>query len=171
MAPCGRKVWAALVWLTALMTLLSSLPHFDCRCPGGRVKRFCVGLYVSACCCGGSCCSSAPPGRRVPGPLVPSARSPCPCCTHKPQAPGGKAGTAERDVGSASCVKTLAAAPLLAMGEVRTDGDEDPPTESLPPQPAPGGFAAACVPPGNNCHVGPSPPPINLLILLRHLLI
>lgn len=52
---CGT-IRVALVWLTALTTLVSGTPHLTCVCPDGHVKLFCLSAYpgLGAFCCGGA---------------------------------------------------------------------------------------------------------------------
>ena len=59
MRTIGRTALTGLVWLTAAMTLVAGLPHFDCRCPSGQVKPFCLATASkkTGCCCGGACCT------------------------------------------------------------------------------------------------------------------
>lgn len=47
--------------LTATMTLVAGVPHFDCLCPNGRVKQLCLTWTTAKnpCCCGGACCSAS----------------------------------------------------------------------------------------------------------------
>src|SRR5262245_60405924 len=44
------------VWLTAIMTLVAGLPHFQCLCPDGTTKAVCVVPAPDSCCCNGGCC-------------------------------------------------------------------------------------------------------------------
>lgn len=39
--------------VTAAMTLVAAMPHFECRCPDGYLKPFCFGCVsrASGCCC------------------------------------------------------------------------------------------------------------------------
>src|SRR6266850_4003434 len=58
----GRSVlWSILTWLTVQSTLFAGLPHFQCQCPTGRLKPFCLGLASSPgkCCCGSRGCGSS----------------------------------------------------------------------------------------------------------------
>lgn len=53
-----------LVHLTAILTLIATFPHVECRCPNGCVKPFCIHslLRLSECCCTpteGTCCGRA----------------------------------------------------------------------------------------------------------------
>jgi hypothetical protein len=55
-----RTVRFVVVVLTAGMTLLTGIPHFDCVCPNGQHKPFCLSLSsANGCCCGGACCSGS----------------------------------------------------------------------------------------------------------------
>ena len=60
MFPLQKMAVSALVWLTAVMTLIAGSPHFDCVCPDGHFKLFCLAsaFEKAGCCCGGRCCSS-----------------------------------------------------------------------------------------------------------------
>ena len=62
----------ALVWLTALTTLVSGAPHLTCVCPNGHVKLFCLSAYpgFGAFCCGGS------------GQTTDESRHACCCARH-----------------------------------------------------------------------------------------
>jgi hypothetical protein len=59
----------AIVWLTAVSTLLASLPHIECRCPDGRVKVLCVTALVDPA----TDCRAE----------LPTELAPC-CCQKKP---------------------------------------------------------------------------------------
>lgn len=161
MATCGRKVRAAFVWLTALMTLAAGLPRFDCRCPDGQVKLFCTGQTSAACCCDNSCCSPTP--TRGTTPQVAPADY-CPRCGHEPTAPAGAA------VGGASCVMTLAEAPDLSAGEARTAAEPESDVDTLAPISL-GGIQATQPAQAPTCQAGLPPPPLDLVILLCHFII
>lgn len=107
MVAFGKKARVAHVWLTALLTLVSGIPHVQCRCPSGRLKPFCLsfpfrsGASASCCCAAGgsssgSCClapDSPPAGETVPT-----------CCNH---AHGRRAREGSR-AGASCCSRTLA---------------------------------------------------------------
>jgi hypothetical protein len=44
MACVPKILCAGHVWLTAAMTLVAGFPHFECRCPAGQFKPFCLGF-------------------------------------------------------------------------------------------------------------------------------
>jgi hypothetical protein len=44
------------VWLTAIMTLVAGLPHWQCLCPNGTTKSARLELTAQACCGNGDCC-------------------------------------------------------------------------------------------------------------------
>jgi hypothetical protein len=106
-----RILSAACVWLTAVMTVIAGLPHFECRCPGGRLKPFCLGTpsHTHACCCcgGGPCCcrSAAVAGPAAEEPAGPS------CCARidEPSAPQQVSAGRPPSVQPKGCVRTLAA--------------------------------------------------------------
>ena len=105
-------VRAGFVWLTAVATLIASVPHCDCLCPNGQRKPFCLGVSTarSGCCCGGSCCSSSPGGdgccqAHGPAPAAPEGEH-ASCCTSK-QPKTGLPGPAAQ-AGGGCCQKTLA---------------------------------------------------------------
>lgn len=46
----------AQAWLMTVAALLAGVPYFDCICPGGSYKPFCLGLRMGAAgCCSGGC--------------------------------------------------------------------------------------------------------------------
>jgi hypothetical protein len=82
-----RTVLVSLVWLTAAMTLVAGSPHFDCLCPNGHHKPFCLGslLWTASCCCRGVSPAAAPTPsccRQVHGPVRQTSGS---CCCHRAQ--------------------------------------------------------------------------------------
>ena len=105
---CGT-IRAALVWLTALTTLVSGAPHLTCVCPDGRVTFFCLSAYpgLGTLCCGGAgrpadgtkqaCCCAGQDGRSGGRTVVP------PCCRAARRSPGAAPSHAE----SPGCHKTL----------------------------------------------------------------
>jgi len=103
-----ERIMSGLTWLVVLLTPLTGVPHFVCRCPNGRVKPYCLGLASKAtgCCCGCACCRRVTDGRR------------CCCCT-------GGASSVQRpstepspdglgSVEKSGCSKTLAEQEALA---------------------------------------------------------
>jgi hypothetical protein len=105
-----RIIRAAFIWLTALMTLVTGLPHFRCQCPNGSVKPFCFGYgcSASACCCGNAC-ESVPAGvrhGRAPAPGR-NRRAAC-CCTNVTRSSDSARSGGVPHVQSRGCVKSLA---------------------------------------------------------------
>ncbi len=127
-----RTALAGLVWLTAAMTLVAGFPHLDCRCPGGQLKRFCLGSSKgSACCCGGACCSGGD-GHRCCccSPRGPGAKSgqQAACCPHvQDTAPERRPADACR-ADSEHCVKSLASGELVALLPGKKSPTTDPST-------------------------------------------
>lgn len=119
MRTIGRTALTGLVWLTAAMTLVAGLPHFDCRCPSGQVKPFCLATASkkTGCCCGGACCAGASGGGyccNSPGSSPERHGHKPPCCAQEKAPPGGNQpfdGPHLDHCGG--CVKTLAASPVL----------------------------------------------------------
>ena len=115
MATWRRMFLVAHVWLTAFMTLIVSTPHFDCRCPDGRIKPFCLALLTgkTGCCCESSCCSVSigVDARGLATHASPSGTVPkntCCCCNGTQENAGDESRTTPR-LGKAGCQKTLTA--------------------------------------------------------------
>lgn len=53
-----ERILNGLTWLVVLLTPLTGIPHFVCRCPNGRTKPYCLGFVskTTGCCCGCACC-------------------------------------------------------------------------------------------------------------------
>jgi hypothetical protein len=109
MSSAGKTTWAVFGWLTAVMTLVAGLPHFQCQCPNGSIKPFCFGVFCSStgCCCN-NVCSGAPKGvyRNGRGAAQGKGRAAC-CCrnTGSPSAPRSSSGTPQ--VQATGCQKSL----------------------------------------------------------------
>jgi hypothetical protein len=100
-----RYALVALVWLTAVTTVIGGTPRLSCLCPNGETKPLCLGTLTpstSSCCCGGACCSAEP---------IPTAAAASPCCSHA--APAGE----EAGVESACCEQQLIEADVQAAPE------------------------------------------------------
>jgi hypothetical protein len=103
-----QRTMSGLTWLTILLTPLTGMPHFVCRCPNGRVKPYCLGLAskASGCCCGCACCRRASEGK-------------C-CCCHTGGASSVQATSAapspdsHYSVGKTGCAKSLAGQAVFA---------------------------------------------------------
>jgi hypothetical protein len=178
MAILGRMIWAGQVWLTALLALAANFPHFECRCPNGQVKPYCLGFCgkSSGCCCFRCGCGSA--GRQ--GPRCCQARraeshgnARRACCHGRHQSrpaselPSERSSVAERTV----CVKTLAGVSAFVRAAVPTGGPGLIPAVPLCPH----GFRAGVSLPATH---GPfrwqihSPaPPADLVTVLQRLLL
>jgi hypothetical protein len=173
----ARILWACHVWLTAAMTLVAGLPHFQCLCPNGRVKALCLSLAPkpSGCCCGGACCSSAQS----------SAGS---CCAHnakaaEPQAEASCCGQPKRQpteklpgagfhAAGTGCVKT----PVRAEPRALPKGDTEPGQLLIPDASLPGHTPVTHALPATAhastfWHGHSLAPPPDLVIVLQHFLI
>jgi hypothetical protein len=109
MIASGRTIWAGFSWLTAVMTLVTGLPHFQCQCPNGSIKPYCFGVFCSStgCCCN-NVCSGGPKGfcRNGRGAAQGKGRAAC-CCrnTGSLSAPGSSSGKPQ--VQTTGCQKSL----------------------------------------------------------------
>lgn len=161
------------VWLTAVMTLIGGLPHFDCRCPDGHLKQFCLAVAAkrTGCCCGGGCCGGQGNGccgvKPNAGPKRPAVPS---CCEHQ-----SSETTARSPVGvdgqAPGCVRTvaqtdLATAPSPAIGKL----DFATAAPLLCPHTSANLLVVSTLPHGRESLHGVGPPP-DLIALLQHLLI
>lgn len=165
---------AGFVWLTAVTTLIASVPHFHCICPNGQRKPFCFGLASSStgCCCGGSCCSSSSGGMCCAQVQDSSAdeQAEAPCCHKNRQQPSTVSPGSDSQLQGSCCNKTW------TTGEYAIPG----PTKATAEEPSSQGFS---VTPFQVAHASPDlicgglriswahhhlPPPINLIIALQH---
>lgn len=98
------------IGLTALMTLVTGLPHFRCQCPNGSIKPFCFGYGCSgsACCCGGACPSSPAEVRHGRAPAPARGRRAACCLAYATNpADGGRSGGAPH-AQNRGCIKSFA---------------------------------------------------------------
>src|SRR6516164_8009702 len=101
------------VWATAISTLFAGIPHFDCRCPNGHIKPFCLALLIgkTGCCCEGSCCASSPreDGKGLgthASPSLAATKKTCCCCKAHREVAGNNSRTDVR-LEKLGCQKTL----------------------------------------------------------------
>jgi hypothetical protein len=111
MASWRRMFLVAHVWLTALMTLLTGLPHFRCQCPSGYVKSLCFSGFFSTgeCCCAGSCCapsSGAGATRSCDAPIERKVKRSC-CCCHATAAQNTGKKYSHSEIKIPGCKRTL----------------------------------------------------------------
>jgi len=174
MKPVGTITRAVFGWLTAIMTLVAGLPHFQCQCPNGAVKPFCFGFFCSSsgCCCGDACASGAkecrpaakaPPGRK--------GKAPC-CCGRAGRQPTRAPADPNPHVQTRGCAKSFAPQQNLApAGAPKMIGDQGIGGPFLPVALA---FAhvdsAAARADDRGVHL-PAPPPPDLVIVLQRFLI
>src|SRR4051812_29868431 len=91
-----RSMSVLTVWLTAATTLFATSPHFECVCPDGTRKPFCLSSFLGdPSCCGQETCASA--GNQHDG--APS----CCCASHGVQAPKATRTGRPRFVAGISC--------------------------------------------------------------------
>jgi hypothetical protein len=174
MSAVGRTTWAGFGWLTAVMTLVASLPHFQCQCPNGSVKPFCFGVFCSSsgCCCG-DVCSGGPKDSQCNSKATPArkGRAPC-CCAHPISKAQPKSSDGPPCIEGRGCQKSLAQqqpfAPLAPTKGVHGLGTADQTLLSAA-IPTPLGSAR----PGTEMSVLhlAVPPPSDLVILLQRFLI
>jgi len=156
------------VWLTAVMVLIAGSPYIVCHCPDGHRKLFCVNSSVHANgCCGGS---SYPDS---------SKQKPSCCQSHKGQS-DASSGTRCR-VDSRGCSKVLTPPAVVAVSDSRTTaasrGADATPLAALAELLASALCSDFVLSPLSMAR-GPeawrdhhSPPPPDLIVTLRHLLV
>lgn len=170
-----KAIQVGFVWLMAVTTLIASVPHFDCICPNGQRKLFCLGLPTQrpGCCCGGACCSSSggkcccqaqdsPPGEQ--------AEQTCCCCESQPHASNDTSTSGIQAKGNC-CKKTLAHDEFVNpttqdAKQNLADGFSVPLLQFAPLLPAPRESHLRF-----SRHRYELPPPPDLVITLQHFLI
>lgn len=164
--------------MTAVMTLVAGTPHFDCRCPNGNVKPFCLALLTgkTGCCCEGSCCSTSPgndgEGLAAHASLSATVAKKTCCCCKAHQENARDASQTDARLGKAGCQKTLAKA-AVAVAEPTVKAPVQDLTAHLfvpAPEPVTGqdGFGACdCL----FAHRYHWPPPTDLVTVLQRFLI
>ena len=173
MGAIGRTTRAGFGWLTAIMTLVASLPHFECQCPNGSIKPFCFGVFCSSsgCCCG-DVCSGAPKGSRCDAGPAPARKGrPACCCGHSGGRPAPQDSGPPRLEGK-GCQKTLAQQQqLAASAPTKVVHDRGVAHAAL--------LAPTALGPVGSAHTGAernglhlaAPPPPDLVIVLQRFLI
>lgn len=175
-----RAVQTGAIWLTAIMTLVAGTPHFDCRCPNGNVKPFCLALLTgkTGCCCEGSCCAALPGDdgeglATCDSPFATAAKETCCCCQARQANAKGESGAGDARLGKSGCQKTLAqAAVAVAESPVKDT------VQALAAHPV----APVLAPVSGQDRFGPCdhltdypshrrPPPTDLVTVLQHFLI
>jgi hypothetical protein len=107
----GKAAGVGLTYLTAIMTLFVGLPHFECRCPDGHIKLFCLGAALPDK--GSSCC-------REQAALNAGRANQRSCCGHghggrRAEAPAGR-----DHLQAAGCQKVLVQAEDIALSSGKT---------------------------------------------------
>ena len=163
-----------IVWLTAGMSFVAGLPHFDCVCPNGNHKPFCFGFGFGADgCCGRACCSSTPTTEPIASqPTTEPVNEACCCCCHTTRAPS-HASFPTLEARSAGCHKTLVQATLVVepVSSISLDSDlarslslPSVTDQSLSLSAGTGDWSVSWEPQR-------LPPPTDLVIALRHFVI
>jgi hypothetical protein len=170
----GKTTWAGFGWLTAVMTLVAGLPHFQCQCPNGAIKPFCFGVFCSssACCCGNGSSGGPKDSRRNARPVAGRKGRPACCCGRtnslaKPKDSGGPP-----CVDGKGCQKSLTQqqqfAPTTPTKIVHDPGAADP---ALCTSAALALLASARTPDEVSRLHFADPPPPDLVIVLQRFLI
>ncbi len=172
----GSAVQVGFVCLTAVSTLIAGVPHFDCICPNGTHKAFCLGSAsprTGGCCCGGSCCSSSAGGSCQAQDSSPAPQGDQACCCKSQPQPSSEAPATGSQVKGSCCTKTLAEGQLLTVSPTTTGAHQNLTDNFSTPLPQPASRYPALV-------VGQSlfawhrcdlPPPPDLVLTLQHFLI
>src|SRR5262249_55000414 len=106
MSGFGKAAGVGLTYLTAIMTLFAGLPRFECRCPDGHIKLFCLGSALPDT--GKSCCR----GHDAVGSGRVKQRS---CCGHGIRGPRPEVPPGRHHLQAAGCRKVLVPAEGLAF--------------------------------------------------------
>ena len=159
-------IWAMGIWATAVSTLFAGLPHLQCRCPDGRIKPFCLSILIPSTCCDRSCCAGPADSHAERGNQGCRTKSCC-CCEASRQA----GNDSSEQVRAQGCQKTVAKAQVASRADLVRYSAQDfvsPVPDGrgwdlfVNPQPEFGRFIAS---------LHWSPPPSDLVITLRHLLV
>jgi hypothetical protein len=167
-----RIAWIGQAWLTAAMTLVAAVPHFDCRCPDGHFKPFCLSIAsdASGCCCGGTCCSPTKEGTCCRGhhPQGSSGQTPLTSCCNPRDSKTSS--SPDHVVSHNCCTKNLAPSQIVTVSIGKT-AQEATFLASVSPQPTPilSLPRMAVGRPGWEGHL--LPPPTDLPTLLHRLII
>jgi hypothetical protein len=145
------------VWLAAVLTLLSGVPRFSCVCPNGTVHSSFLGVLWG----GANCCCCTPPGGAPAG----SQEKSCCGAAHAGKA-GGHSTTSCPHNGS-RCRKTVASSDAQVVPFAPTLGDLQP----LALEAAFSTPASVTVLPRSCLLTCGLPPPTDLIVRLKHLVI
>jgi hypothetical protein len=166
----------ALVWMTAVSVLLAGIPRYQCLCPDGSLKLFCLGWAPGKDgCCSGACCPA--PGRQGGDraarktPAKPAKKA-C-CCCHDQRSPDDQGADTQPRLASSGCQKTVVPADFVAAPAAHRVAPERfvvAPCLPAPHQPLAPLFPNAGRRPfawaGDR-----APPPTDLIITLQHFVI
>jgi hypothetical protein len=159
--------------MTAVFTLFSGIPHFDCSCPELRLHLFgSAPLPQVTCCCGTGCCSAAD-------------GSPC-CAAGKAPAKPTVAGSSDdlrRDVTSVRiasvgprfenrrCIRTLVHPADFVLGQGDAGADRSPLLDASGPFLVPFDLTLSKATAIRSSLLDQQAPPLDLPILLSRYLI
>jgi len=167
----GRKILlAGLMWLTAAMTLVAGFPHFECRCPDGHFKPFCLGFCsATSGCCGESCCRvhGSAVARRQPV----AEHKPC-CCCHQENRDRARPAHGFSQVKQPGCVKKVAPFKTWTPSHDKAKVARDQTVQVLD-LPCPSGMTDTAQTMGERTswEIRLLGPPTDLVTLLQHFLI
>lgn len=156
MRSLGTLLRVAHVWLTAVMVLIAGSPYVSCHCPDGHRKLFCFSSLAPV----NGCCNSG----------AVKEKAPCrPCCKDQSDA----SSDLRCRIDEAGCTKTLTSPSVVVVN----DAHETAPNLALSTLFVSTLSPSLALPASGSAH-SPlawrdyhSPPPLDPLAALRHLLI
>lgn len=175
-----KRLQTGSVVLTAITTLLVSSPHFDCLCPNGRIKPFCLTTLSNALFSKSAVCSNAASQEendQNPAPAFSSSSFPveCSCCCahNRSHREDGVLDHSSVQAGKAGCEKILAVIESIAVSAGIQGLAHDLPVSRLETAQATFFLPQATLT-ENAWHFkesGGLSPPSDLITLLQHLVI
>jgi hypothetical protein len=156
----SQKLQGIHIWLTAVMVLIAGSPYVSCRCPDGHRKLFCFNspAQLNGCCGDSRCCIS------------PEEKPPC-CRKHENQDDIRSSACCRMD--GAKCSKILTPSALVA-----TNNTPPPAGDATAVQPLAFSLSSHLILAPLGLARSPrcwwdhhSPPPADLVVTLRHLLV
>lgn len=165
-----KTVLTGVVWFSASMMLVAGTPHFECRCPNGQFKLFCLGCA----CMKGSVNAGGTCGARSPGESTSRSTAPkcCSlCCGHNSQRHSSSSSCGHQAT-RAGCIRAMA-----QLANFTITPDTKAPSPDL-------GFGISSVPATVVATISPNDagdhhslrcpglaPPRDLVMVLQHFLI
>jgi hypothetical protein len=147
-----KHLQVAQIWLTVIVVLIAGSPYISCRCPDGRIKLFCFRSSAQP----NGCCSVAPTKMS--------------CCQGKTESSDDSSDTRSH-VNRSGCSKVLNHSALVATSDSQ---ERNPAAAELFVLVS--FFDLTLASPGlaHIAHAGVdhrAPPPFDLVVTLRHLLV